>query len=86
MAQSGLTATHWGNYLVAQEDDGEISVQPVTQDPEPSPIGRSLAASQDPNSRVARPMIRVGYYKHGRASDTSQRGREPFVAVDWNAL
>ena len=84
MAPPRLTATHWGNYLVAQEDDGGISVQPVAQDPEPSPIGRSLAASQDPNSRVAQPMIRLGYYQHGRASDTSQRGREPFVAVDWD--
>jgi biotin/methionine sulfoxide reductase len=84
MAQPELTATHWGNYLVGQQDDGGISVEPVTQDPEPSPIGRSLTASQDRNSRVARPMIRLGYYKHGRASDTSQRGREPFVALDWN--
>jgi hypothetical protein len=43
MAQPRLTATHWGNYLIAEEEDGGSSVQPVTQDPEPSPIGRSLA-------------------------------------------
>ena len=73
-----------GNYLVGQEDDGHISVHPAVQDPEPSPIGRSLAASQDPNCRVVRPMVRLGYYKDGRASDTSRRGREPFVAVSWD--
>lgn len=84
MAQPRLTATHWGNFLIGQEDDGKISVQPTLQDPEPSPIGRSLAASQDPNCRVARPMVRLGYYKDGRASDTSQRGREPFVAIGWD--
>jgi biotin/methionine sulfoxide reductase len=60
MAQPRLTATHWFNFLVGQKDDGQISVQPALQDPEPSPIGRSLAASQDPNCRVARPMVRLG--------------------------
>jgi biotin/methionine sulfoxide reductase len=84
MAQPRLTATHWGNFLIGQGDDGKISVQPTLQDPEPSPIGRSLAASQDPDCRVARPMVRLGYYKDGRASDTSQRGREPFVAIGWD--
>jgi biotin/methionine sulfoxide reductase len=84
MAQPRMTATHWGNFLVGKEDDGQISVQPALQDPEPSPIGRSLAAFQDPNCRVARPMVRLGYYKDGRTSDTSQRGREPFVAIGWD--
>lgn len=41
---------------------------------------------QDPNCRVARPMVRLGYCKDGRASDTSQRGREPFVpiSISWD--
>jgi biotin/methionine sulfoxide reductase len=83
MAQPRYTATHWGNYLVAQADDGQILVQPASQDPEPSSIGRSLADTQDRNSRVAQPMVRLGYYTRGRASDTTQRGRERFVAIDW---
>ena len=53
MEQPRYTATHWGNYLVGQADDGQVFVQPVSQDPEPSPIGRSLADTHDRNSRVA---------------------------------
>ena len=84
MAQSRLTATHWGNYLVGRTDGGEISVVATDQDAEPSPIGRSLAASQNPNCRVAKPAVRLGYYERRRSSDTSLRGREPFVEVDWD--
>lgn len=78
-----LTATHWGNYLVERAADGVVRVSPAPQDQEPSPIGRSLADSQDARCRVARPAVRLGYYKHRRASDTALRGREPFVEVSW---
>jgi len=60
MSQPRLTVTHWGNYLVERKNDGQHSVRPTLQDPEPSPIGRSLADSQDRNSRVAQPMVRLG--------------------------
>jgi len=78
-----LTATHWGNYLVGRGADGAVSVNPTPQDHEPSPIGRSLADSQNAQCRVARPAVRRGYYQHRRASDTTMRGREPFVEVSW---
>jgi biotin/methionine sulfoxide reductase len=78
-----LTATHWGNYLVERSEDGAVRVAPAPQDREPSPIGRSLADSQDPRCRIARPAVRLGYYQHRRASDTALRGREPFVEVSW---
>jgi len=82
--QQRLTATHWGNFLVGRAEDGTICVAPASQDEEPSPIGRSLAASQDPRCRVARPAVRLGYYQNRRASDGSLRGREPFVEVSWD--
>jgi biotin/methionine sulfoxide reductase len=82
--QQRLTATHWGNFLVGRAEDGTICVAPAEQDGDPSPIGRSLAASQDPRCRVARPAVRLGYYQHRRASDGSLRGREPFVEVSWD--
>ena len=84
MARARLTATHWGNFLVGRTDDGAISVAAAPQDIEPSPIGRSLAASQSPNCRVARPAVRLGYYEQRRSSDTSMRGREPFVEIAWD--
>ena len=79
-----LTATHWGNYLIDRGPGGRIRVTPAAQDGEPSAIGRSLAASQDPRCRVARPAVRLGYYRQRRSSDTSLRGREPFVQVSWD--
>src|ERR1700712_1199852 len=82
--QSFLTATHWGNFLTRQEADGSITVAPVAQDSEPSPIGRSLSSTQDERCRIARPMIRQGYYENRRESDTTRRGKEPFIAVDWD--
>ncbi len=84
MTSPRLTATHWGNFLVGRQKDGKISVVPAVQDAEASPIGRSLSAAQDPNCRVARPAVRLGYYKRRRGSDTSLRGREPFVEVSWD--
>lgn len=77
-----LTATHWGNYLLDAEPDGAISVRPAPQDAAPSPIGRSLAQSRDAGSRIARPAVRLGYLRNGPGG--AGRGREPFVAVDWD--
>ncbi|MGW0178544.1 molybdopterin-dependent oxidoreductase [Nocardia sp. NPDC003345] len=78
------TATHWGNYHLGTAADGSISVTPDPRDPQPSPIGRSLAAVQDPEHRIARPAIRLGYYRDRTAADPRLRGREPFVEVEWD--
>lgn len=84
MTQPIPTATHWGNFLIGRHGDGELRVTPAGHDPDPSPIGRSLTALHDPDHRVARPAVRLGYYRDRDNSDTSMRGREPFVEVDWD--
>ncbi|MEU1980365.1 molybdopterin-dependent oxidoreductase [Nocardia sp. NPDC019395] len=84
MTRARSTATHWGNYLLDTAADGTLSVTPHAGDPQPSPIGRSLTALQDPDHRIARPAIRLDYYRHGTAADPSLRGRQPFVEVDWD--
>ncbi len=81
--QTFSTATHWGNFRVAVEDNQIQSIQPYAADKDPSPIGQSLNDVQDPNCRVAQPMIRQSYLENGIKSDRTQRGREPFVAVAW---
>jgi len=78
-----LTATHWGNYRVRVRPDGELVVRPADGDAFPSAIGRNLAATRDPGCRIARPMVRQSYLRHGRRSDGAGRGREPFVPVRW---
>ena len=79
-----MTATHWGNFLVDRTPGGALSVSPAHDDPQPSAIGRSLAATQDSRCRIARPAVRRGYYEQRRAGDTARRGAEPFVELDWN--
>lgn len=82
--EAKLTATHWGNFRVGVRADGTLAVAPAAGDTAPSPIGRSLAASRDPDCRIARPMIREGYRRDGRHSDGAGRGRDKFVAVSWD--
>jgi biotin/methionine sulfoxide reductase len=84
MEEAQSTATHWGNYLVGTDADGTISVTPHDDDPRPSPIARSLASLHDPNHRIARPAIRLGYYRDRLSANTTRRGQEPFVEVDWD--
>ncbi|MFI5716946.1 molybdopterin-dependent oxidoreductase [Nocardia sp. NPDC051750] len=84
MTRARSTATHWGNYFLDTAADGTLSVTPHGDDPQPSPIGRSLTALQDPDHRIARPAIRLDYYRHGAAADPALRGQQPFVEVEWD--
>ena len=76
-------ATHWGNYLIESEGTTVKAVHAYDVDKNPTKLGQSLLASLDENCRVAQPMIRAGYLAHGVESDRTGRGREPFVAVEW---
>jgi biotin/methionine sulfoxide reductase len=78
-----LTATHWGNFRVGLRQDGSLQVAPAQGDAQPSAIGRSLAQTRDANARIATPMVREGYLRHGRSSSGKDRGRDAFVAVSW---
>lgn len=84
LTHAGLTATHWGNYYARKDENGNLRILPVDVDDEPSAIGQSLASIQDPRVRVAKPMVRLGYYKDRSRSDTTRRGKEPFVEVEWD--
>ncbi|MBT8078220.1 MAG: molybdopterin-dependent oxidoreductase [Gammaproteobacteria bacterium] len=79
------TSTHWGNYLVEARDGKLAAVHHYDVDVDPTPIGQSLLDSQDPATRIPQPMVRAGYLEKKWHSNGSGRGREPFVAVDWDA-
>ncbi len=82
-ARSSLTSTHWGLYRVSTEAGRLASIAPFAQDPDPSPIGRSLLDGVTASSRVRRPAIRAGYLRD-RGKSRQERGSEPFVEVDWD--
>jgi biotin/methionine sulfoxide reductase len=78
------TSSHWGNYRVEVRDGRVTAIHPYAIDANTSPIGQALLDAQDPGCRVPQPMIRRGYLDKGWRSDASERGRQPFVAVDWD--
>ncbi|MGR8921882.1 MAG: molybdopterin-dependent oxidoreductase, partial [Gammaproteobacteria bacterium] len=78
------TATHWGNFLVETDGEDIVAVHDYADDPDPSPIGQSLRDSRDPRVRIDQPMVRQGYREHRWRADGRGRGREPFVAVEWD--
>src|SRR3712207_6474206 len=73
--------THWGAYEVETRDGRIAEIRPFRGDPDPSPIGQSMAAVDHP-CRIEQPMVRRGWLERGPASREG-RGGEPFVAVSW---
>ncbi|MCB9955384.1 MAG: molybdopterin-dependent oxidoreductase [Caulobacterales bacterium] len=78
------TATHWGAYRIVVEDDRIKGVLPFQDDPDPSPIGRSLIDAIDHPVRIGAPMIRKGWLKDGPGRNNDKRGDDPFVETPWD--
>ncbi len=78
------TSTHWGNYLLECRDGRVAAVHHYDADRNPTPIGQSLLDAQDAACRVPAPMVRLGYLQARWQGAGAGRGREPFVAVDWD--
>jgi biotin/methionine sulfoxide reductase len=77
------TAAHWGVYTVKAEG-AALSIAPIDEDHDPSPIGLHMAAPDLADVRVRRPAIRKSWLEHGPGANPHLRGREPFVEVDWD--
>ncbi|MDA1101688.1 MAG: molybdopterin-dependent oxidoreductase [Proteobacteria bacterium] len=92
LAKSGssnhYTATNWGTYHPERDDQGRLTLRAVADDPDPSPIGRSLAGAVDDDLRIEQPMVRAGWLDNGPGPCGGEgrgvRGGEPFVAVSWD--
>jgi biotin/methionine sulfoxide reductase len=82
------TSYHWGSFDVEVTDGRVRSVEPVAEDGDPSPIGRSIAGTLDDPARIGQPMVRAGFLARMRgeagASAGEGRGAEPFVPVSWS--
>ena len=79
-----LTSTHWGVYDVTVEAGRITRIAPFGKDPDPSPIGQSLAAAVTGPTRVRHPAVRKSYLENGPGAATDKRGAEPFVNVAWD--
>ncbi|NQY08429.1 MAG: molybdopterin-dependent oxidoreductase [Flavobacteriales bacterium] len=79
-----LTSSHWGTYKAVVENDKVIEIKDYDQETDPSLIGKSMLSSLTAPTRITQPMVRESFLKNGAKSDTSLRGKEPFVAVTWD--
>ncbi|MDX2144765.1 MAG: molybdopterin guanine dinucleotide-containing S/N-oxide reductase [Rhodospirillaceae bacterium] len=78
------TVTHWGAYRAEVREGRVAALHPFAADPDPSPIGAGMPPALTDPVRIARPMIRQGWLKHGPHEANKTRGGEPFVAVPWD--
>jgi biotin/methionine sulfoxide reductase len=78
------TSTHWGAFDAEVEDGKIVAFHPIPEDPDPSPIGQSMAGAVDHPLRIREPMVRKGWLEHGPGPAGGRRGAEPFVALPWD--
>ncbi len=78
------TAFHWGAYQVEVQDERIVAVRPFGEDPDPSPIGRSIPDVVHHPCRVAQPMVRKGWLERGPRHHGGGRGTEPFIPLSWD--
>jgi biotin/methionine sulfoxide reductase len=76
-------ATHWGLYRARMGDGGPQALEPMADDPDPSPLGSALLEARTAPSRVSRPAVRRSVLERGLNAGGAGRGREAFVEVDW---
>ena len=86
MSAARLTSMHWGVYEVesAPGGAGVAALRPFAADPDPSPIGQSVAHALTGRTRVRRPSVRRSVLERGPGSAPELRGREPFVETSWD--
>jgi biotin/methionine sulfoxide reductase len=74
--------SHWGAFFAEVEDGKVVGVRPFEQDRDPSELLNAIPNAVHSPTRIAQPMVREGWLKHGKGSGKG-RGREPFVPVSW---
>ncbi|MEI8152666.1 MAG: molybdopterin-dependent oxidoreductase, partial [Hyphomicrobiales bacterium] len=75
--------SHWGAFFAEVEGGRVVGVRPFERDPDPSHLINAIPDGVHSKSRIAQPMVREGWLKHGPCPSES-RGHEPFVPVSWD--
>jgi biotin/methionine sulfoxide reductase len=75
--------SHWGAFSAEVEDGRIVGVRPFERDPDPSHLINAIPDAVHSKSRIAQPMVREGWLKHGPGNGKG-RGCEPFVPVSWD--
>lgn len=75
-----LTSNHWGIGVVETKGGKVSAVRGHPLDPNPSRLNDNIAGGLGGRARVLRPAVRATWLN----GETGERGRDPFVEVDWN--
>ena len=77
-------SSHWGAFRASWRDDALV-VTPHPNDPDPNGLIQNLPTALRHRARIARPMVRRGWLEGG-PGPTSRRGRDSFVAMEWDEV
>lgn len=78
-------SAHWGAFTATPQGDGRLAIAPHPGDPDPSPILQNFTDALGSKARVARPMVRRGWWVDG-PGPSKGRGKEDFLAVPWDEV
>ncbi|MEJ4045425.1 molybdopterin guanine dinucleotide-containing S/N-oxide reductase [Erwinia sp. SLM-02] len=74
---------HWGAFSAVVENGKLLRCDPFFADQDPSPMLNTIPELVYSDKRIRQPMVRRSWLKSREKSDRTLRGREDFVAVDW---
>src|SRR5260370_26575290 len=77
-------SAHWGACSAAWQG-GRLVVKPHPGDPDPNPLLQNFPEALRHRARVARPMVRRGWFERGPGAD-DRRGRDEFVPMSWDRV
>jgi biotin/methionine sulfoxide reductase len=77
-------AAHWGAFRARQRPDGRIEVAPHELDPDPYPLIDNVTDAIGHPARVDRPYVRRGWLEGAPRAGNRARGRDEYVAMDWD--
>ena len=75
---------HWGAFSAIVENEKLLRCEPFFADQDPSPMLNTIPELVYSDKRIRQPMVRRSWLKSRENSDRTLRGREDFVAVDWD--
>ncbi|MDO6587412.1 molybdopterin-dependent oxidoreductase [Salipiger sp. 1_MG-2023] len=83
-----MVATHWGTYRAVMENGRLLRLDPIAEDPAPSPLAAGMIEALDAPVRIRRPAIRKSFLAAREAgkivTEGAGRGYEPFVELPWD--
>ena len=78
------TCFHWGTYQSETRDGKLVALNPIFEDPDPSPIANGYLDTLDNEQRIRQPMVRKSWLQGGPGTAGELRGEDEFVPVSWD--